>query len=576
MKIESIKNNVDFAIITIKQEEFDAVLCRFESWTGVAGGRHIYIFSQVSTPGGCEYSIVLTRCLEQGQGAAQQITNDLIEDIKPKLLVLVGIAGGVPAIEYTLGDIILASRLYDFSVSAINPDRSIENNTSGGPIHPSVSRILEVISAYKNQLGEWNSVTSISQEMPVVNVPEDINDNAYYGDLEWKEKVHESIRHHFCDTSTKRQPIYRVAPTASSNFLVKNIDIIQQWQDCARSVSNVEMELGGVYRAAWRGERIYPVLAIRSLSDIVGYKRSSEWTEYACNAAAAFTYSLIKTGILGSIFQLTSSANIENLASNQSMKKKVRITLDLELEKFLELQCDEKLKYTLAGFLGVDVKKISIEDVEEGSVKVTVEIPEDLVDYLIKNKSKFSLLLGKKENLVVIDIEELPPILQEVEEEITSLKRVELYASALFYSLYAEYYSAKREWNYRSCYSASEISERWGISVEELTERKICLVEKNAIRLLEDLLLDSKEIGVKKIFTRDLYKELFSRSPSYVDDSLSFSYSEVILMSTFRGYSIPDLGHFGPTLPYGLDKFIDQKLLLEKIQIDLKDIRADS
>ena len=52
------------------------------------------------------------------------------------------------------------------------------------------------------------------------------------------------------------------------------------------------MEMAGVYQAAHDAQK--PVLAIRGISDIVGYKRSPEWTEYACHSAAALTIALLK------------------------------------------------------------------------------------------------------------------------------------------------------------------------------------------------------------------------------------------------------------------------------------------
>jgi hypothetical protein len=51
------------------------------------------------------------------------------------------------------------------------------------------------------------------------------------------------------------------------------------------------MELAGVYQAAWGYQK--PVLAIRGISDVVGFKRSPDWTRYACHTAAAFTVALL-------------------------------------------------------------------------------------------------------------------------------------------------------------------------------------------------------------------------------------------------------------------------------------------
>jgi len=67
----------------------------------------------------------------------------------------------------------------------------------------------------------------------------------------------------------------------------------------ARLASGVEMELGGVCRAARYGEDgSTRVLAIRALSDIIGYKRAPEWTEFAAYSAAGFAHALIKSGII--------------------------------------------------------------------------------------------------------------------------------------------------------------------------------------------------------------------------------------------------------------------------------------
>jgi hypothetical protein len=56
------------------------------------------------------------------------------------------------------------------------------------------------------------------------------------------------------------------------------------------------MELGGVFLAARQIDREHPILAIRGISDIVGFKREEQWTKYACTTAAAFAYALVRAG----------------------------------------------------------------------------------------------------------------------------------------------------------------------------------------------------------------------------------------------------------------------------------------
>ena len=58
------------------------------------------------------------------------------------------------------------------------------------------------------------------------------------------------------------------------------------------------MEISGVFEAARHSTGDLPVIAIRGISDIVGFKRDSRWTDYACNSAAAFCHALLKSGTI--------------------------------------------------------------------------------------------------------------------------------------------------------------------------------------------------------------------------------------------------------------------------------------
>src|SRR5690606_1972480 len=65
------------------------------------------------------------------------------------------------------------------------------------------------------------------------------------------------------------------------------------WVKTARHLLAIEMESGGVYRAA--RERC-AMLAIRGISDLVGLKRNDAWTKYACLVAAQFARGFLRTG----------------------------------------------------------------------------------------------------------------------------------------------------------------------------------------------------------------------------------------------------------------------------------------
>jgi nucleoside phosphorylase len=192
---------------------------------------------------------------------------------------------------------LLASRVHDFAVSAALEGGILEHQQQGGAVHMEVEKLLTHLKAIRKELGNWSSPQNIGSEKPIEKIPDNITDSRLYGSEEWKIKVKSSLETHFPPKSATREPIFKVAPMITSNTLVKNAELASRWRQTARHAVGVEMELGGVYLAArYGGNGNTRVLAIRGVSDIVGYKRAPQWTEYACRSAAAFAFALITSG----------------------------------------------------------------------------------------------------------------------------------------------------------------------------------------------------------------------------------------------------------------------------------------
>jgi hypothetical protein len=132
MKASDIKGKVDFGIITIREDEFQAVLKWFPQY-GVAKGERSYSLSNLKTNSFDSNLIAITRCNEQGTGEAQNLARDLIFDLQPKCIVLVGIAGAIPSDDFTLGDVVIATRLHDFSVKAATQTSDDTYSVTDGP-----------------------------------------------------------------------------------------------------------------------------------------------------------------------------------------------------------------------------------------------------------------------------------------------------------------------------------------------------------------------------------------------------------------------------------------------------------
>lgn len=189
---KELKGKVDFGIITVREDEFQAVLQRFPS-EGPIDGRRRYGISHLKLNDQEEYTVALVRCAESGTGEGQSVARDLIEDLDPQWLLLVGIAGGIPADDYTLGDVVAALRLHDFTITAhLEGDTSSteEFGLTGGPIHRHVQDQLAFLPAMSSELGEWNSESAIGLPPPPVRV---VKQNLY-GDDESRKRVRESLK----------------------------------------------------------------------------------------------------------------------------------------------------------------------------------------------------------------------------------------------------------------------------------------------------------------------------------------------------------------------------------------------
>jgi nucleoside phosphorylase/AAA+ ATPase superfamily predicted ATPase len=297
----SFKGKIDFGIITIKEEEFRAVLERFNPDAVIEGNRY-YALCRVKISDSDYFQVAIVRCPEQGTNEGQNVARDMIEDLDPQWLLLVGIAGAIPACEFTLGDVVIATRLHDFCVEAALEGRSPEYGVAGGSMHPVIQGIVANLPAMEKRLLDWNGISAIGMAKPPVK----LRINNFYGDADWQRDVKESLTAHFGNASTPRPPKYTAGAIVSSDRLVKNSEIIKAWKKAARQMLAVEMELAGVYHAARRKDREYPILAIRGISDIVGFRRNANWTIYACKSAASFAYAFVKAGFITSRISRTS------------------------------------------------------------------------------------------------------------------------------------------------------------------------------------------------------------------------------------------------------------------------------
>ena len=320
---------VDFAIITIRPDEFAAVLQRFPTQVQKGPSGRTYGISQVITKTGKTCRVAVVRSSEQGNDAAQQVANDLINDLDPQILLVVGIAGGIPSDDFTLGDVIISTRIDNLNVSKRFEDGREEFDIRSG-IHPGISDITASLLLYQNELAGWNDPDTITLDRPAVDLRQFETDEFKskiadgQKNASWYKKVRATITSHFgSEKNRTRPPLFETGRIASSNSLIRNIDLFVQWLQTARNILAVEMESAGVYQATQRIQHQYQVMAIRGISDIIGLERDNQWTKYACQTAASFASAFVRAGII-TPRENTRPSNVPAIVSPQPSQRQVK------------------------------------------------------------------------------------------------------------------------------------------------------------------------------------------------------------------------------------------------------------
>jgi len=277
------ESEIDFGIVTMREDEFRAVLKRFPPAGEPVRGRRDYNFCRVETAG-IEYRVVVARTLTQGNIEAANIAHDLLKDFRLKCLLLVGIAGGRPAPELTLGDVVVGTHVQDYTVHSVDNNGEPTFQVYGGAVTKRINSFIVNLPA--RPMGAWNSEKEIGIARPDV----DLSALRLSGPPGWRKKVTHAMKYHFDGAS--RRSRFVTGPVIASDGVIKDPKVAIQWLESSRSGLAIEMESAGAYRVA--SENGVPFVTIRGISDIVGLDRDDRWAAYACETAASFTREFIR------------------------------------------------------------------------------------------------------------------------------------------------------------------------------------------------------------------------------------------------------------------------------------------
>ncbi|MCM1495502.1 MAG: hypothetical protein NC089_06850 [Bacteroides sp.] len=285
----------DYLVVTIRSDELNAAIYHIANGKTSSDKKTQWRKANVEQKSGKRALVVFVSIGQQGNLSACDYLYTVLELLKPKKIILVGIAGSVPCTDVGLGDVVLCRNILDFSVGAVNSDNTREYAVSSPDgSYNELRNIGPMISQWSKELKFGKKIFGYETGKVIEKPWKDIEDIKFVGDKKWKEKLKKYYFYHKENNIRECKAVF--GTIATSDNVIKSPKEVELWLKAARTIYAIEMEATGVILAA--NKYACPVIIVRGISDIVGQERDDEWVYYAVNSAAAFASEIIKNEII--------------------------------------------------------------------------------------------------------------------------------------------------------------------------------------------------------------------------------------------------------------------------------------
>jgi len=272
----ALRGTIDVGIIALGADERAALALRLPGRRAEVGDADTYDVRDVGPA--CRVALV--------GSAAEAVA--LLDDLDPRWIFVVGVAGGVPAEELGLGDVLVSTSVLDHGVEAVLDDGT-RAYAHALAMHPDAVALAADLGARREALAALGAPDAVGRARPAV----DLSLASFHGTKKTKAEVHALLRRR---EGRARPPVLASGAVLASDRPLDEAELLQVWLRAPRRFRAVEAGSAGVYRAL--DARGVPVLAIRAIGEVIGTTRRPEWIDYACHAAAAFTVGLLRAGAL--------------------------------------------------------------------------------------------------------------------------------------------------------------------------------------------------------------------------------------------------------------------------------------
>lgn len=250
---------VDFVVITALQEELQSVLSHLPEANKLekdGSDTHTYYWCELPTSrsDGAVYRVVVTALAGMGPEMAVAKARDVVTRWKPRNVLLVGIACGVPG-KAVHGDLLIADQVVDDSLGK----RSEAGREVRWKAFPAGANLLDSAA---NMGTDWHA--AIAKPRPGSGVP-----GAHIGTV------------------------------ASGGDVIADKETITQYREQWPKLVGIEMEAAGSAIGVHNSVTPPEFLMIKSVSDLGTDKKKASlaaWRPYACEVAAAFAVQFMRSG----------------------------------------------------------------------------------------------------------------------------------------------------------------------------------------------------------------------------------------------------------------------------------------
>jgi nucleoside phosphorylase len=242
---------IDFAIITAIESERLAILEALEvdeDRDRVFKDSRVYWRKQISLGDGKFYEVTVTQLLDMANVGAAIATMYAIEDWKPAVLLMVGIAAAAND-DQQLGDLVVGTEIYYYEQG---------KETDAGKLPEP-----KMHSGDPTLLGRFNALPQNVKQTFTIRSPRP-------DQIDIRPKVYSGV-------------------IASGEKVIASAAVRQDIQFGHRKIKAIEMEGYGVSRAAWQQFNQVRCLVIRALCDYADSNKHDQWHLYAAAVAAGFT-----------------------------------------------------------------------------------------------------------------------------------------------------------------------------------------------------------------------------------------------------------------------------------------------